>query len=65
MKPRVNNPGWVQAIQDVIDLMTRRAHTRPTRSTQDPNGTAFEQFLAGTGSTVHVVGRRGLERPHL
>jgi multiple sugar transport system substrate-binding protein len=51
MKPLVNNPGWVQAIQDVIDLNAAGAYP-PDQLNADPNTTAFQQFLAGTGSTV-------------
>ena len=51
MKPRVNNPGWVQAIQDVMDLIAAGAYPTDQVNT-DPNGTAFSQFLAGTGSMV-------------
>ncbi len=51
MKPRINNPGWVQAIQDVLDLVKDGAYP-PDQVNTDPNGTAFSQFLAGTGSMV-------------
>jgi multiple sugar transport system substrate-binding protein len=51
MKPRVNNPGWVQAIQDVMDLIAAGAYP-PDQINADPNATAFSQFLAGTGSMV-------------
>ena len=51
MKPRINNPGWVQAIQDVFDLVADGAYP-PDQVNTDPNGTAFSQFLAGTGSMV-------------
>ena len=51
MKPRVNNPGWVQAIQDVLDLVAAGAYP-PDQVNTDPNGTAFLQFLAGTGSML-------------
>jgi multiple sugar transport system substrate-binding protein len=51
MKPRVNNPGWVQAIQDVMDLIAADAY--PTdQINADPGTTAFQQFLAGTGSML-------------
>jgi multiple sugar transport system substrate-binding protein len=52
MKPRVNNPGWVQAIQDVIDLMNTPGAYPPDQVNQDPNGTAVAQFEAGTGAMV-------------
>ena len=51
MKPRVNNPAWVQAIQDVMDLVA--ADVYPVdQINADPNTTGFSQFLAGTGSMV-------------
>lgn len=51
MKPMVNNPAWVQAIQDVMDLIEADAY--PTdQINADPNTTGFQQFLAGTGSMV-------------
>jgi len=52
MEPLVNNPGWVQAIQDVIDLMNTPGAYPSDQINKDPNGTAFDQFLAGTGSAV-------------
>ncbi len=52
MKPRVNNPGWVQAIQSVIDLMNTPGAYPPDQVNQDPNGTAVGEFEAGTGSMV-------------
>jgi multiple sugar transport system substrate-binding protein len=52
MAPRVNNPGWVQAIQDVIDLMNTEGAYPPDQINADPNATAFQQFLAGTGAQV-------------
>jgi multiple sugar transport system substrate-binding protein len=51
MKPRVNNPGWVQAIQDVMDLIKAGAYP-PDQINADPGATAFSQFLAGTGAGV-------------
>ncbi len=49
MKPRVNNEAWVRAIQDVLDIMD----TQPAdQINADPGTTAFQQFLAGTGSMV-------------
>lgn len=51
MKPMVNNPAWVQAIQDVMDLIDANAY--PTdQINADPGTTAFQQFLAGTGSML-------------
>lgn len=52
MTPLVNNPGWVQAIQDVIDLMNTDGAYPPDQINADPNTTAFQQFLAGTGGSV-------------
>jgi multiple sugar transport system substrate-binding protein len=52
MKPLVNNPGWVQAIQDVIDLINTPGAYPPDQLNADPNTTAFQQFLAGTGAQV-------------
>ncbi len=52
MKPRVNNPAWVQAIQDVMDLAATPGAYPADQLNTDPNGTAFSQFLAGTGSML-------------
>ena len=49
MKPLVNNPGWVQAIQDVIDNINTDGAYPPDQINKDPN-LAFDQFLPGTGS---------------
>ena len=49
MKPMVNNPAWVRAIQDVLD---RRDCQPPDQINADPGVTGFSQFLAGTGSMV-------------
>jgi multiple sugar transport system substrate-binding protein len=51
MKPRVNSPAWVQAIQDVIDLVNADAYP-PDQVNADPNATAFAQFLGGTGAAL-------------
>ena len=51
MKPRVNNPAWVQAIQDVMDLIKANAYP-PDQINADPGTTAFQQFLAGTGAAL-------------
>jgi multiple sugar transport system substrate-binding protein len=51
MTPRINNPGWVQAIQDVMDLMAANAYP-PDQVNADPNATAFSQFLGGTGAAL-------------
>jgi multiple sugar transport system substrate-binding protein len=52
MKPRVNNPGWVQAIQDVMDLIGTEGAYPADQINADPGTTAFQQFLAGTGSML-------------
>ncbi|MDW6021498.1 sugar ABC transporter substrate-binding protein [Mesorhizobium sp. BAC0120] len=49
MKPRINNPAWVRAIQDVIDALPFEP---ADQINADPNQTAFSQFLGGTGSMV-------------
>jgi len=49
MKPRVNNPAWVQAIQDVMDNIP---NLPADQINADPGTTAFQQFLAGTGSGI-------------
>ena len=52
MVPRVNNPGWVQAIQDVMDLIATPGAYPADQINADPGTTAFQQFLAGTGSML-------------
>lgn len=52
MKPRVNNPGWVQAIQDVMDLIATEGAYPADQINADPGTTGFSQFLAGTGSML-------------
>ena len=52
MKPRVNNPAGVQAIQDVMDLVATEGAYPPDQVNADPNATAFSQFLAGTGAAL-------------
>jgi multiple sugar transport system substrate-binding protein len=49
MKPRVNNPAWVQTIQDVMDTMP---FLPPEQINADPGTTAFQQFYSGTGSML-------------
>lgn len=51
MKPRVNNPAFVQAIQDVLDLIEAGVYPAD-QINADPGTTAFQQFLAGTGSML-------------
>lgn len=56
MSPRVNNPAWVRAIQDVLDVLD----TQPTdQINADPGTTGFQQFLAGTGSMLSWWGDIG------
>ena len=56
MKPRVNNPAWVRAIQDVIDALPSEP---ADQINADPNTTGFQQFLAGTGSMLSWWGDVG------
>ena len=52
MKPMVNNPAWVQAIQDVMDLIETTDAYPADQINADPGTTGFQQFLAGTGSML-------------
>ena len=61
MKPRVNNPAWVRAIQDVIDALPSEP---ADQLNADPGTTGFQQFLAGTGSMLDLVGRHRPDRQH-
>jgi multiple sugar transport system substrate-binding protein len=56
MKPRVNNPAWVRAIQDVVDALPSEPSDQINA---DPGTTAFQQFLAGVGSMVSWWGDVG------
>ena len=56
MKPRVNNPAWVRAIQDVIDCLPSEP---ADQLNADPGTTGFQQFLAGTGSMLSWWGDIG------
>ena len=56
MKPRINNPAWVRAIQDVLDVINSQP---PDQLNADPGTTAHQQFLAGTGSMVSWWGDIG------
>ena len=56
MKPRVNNPAWVRAIQDVIDALPSEP---PDQINADPNVTCFSEFLGGTGSMLAWWGDAG------
>ncbi|MEM6383625.1 MAG: twin-arginine translocation signal domain-containing protein [Pseudomonadota bacterium] len=59
MAPRVNNPGWVQAIQDVMDLINTPGAYPADQINADPGTTAFQQFLAGTGGMLNWWGDVG------
>ena len=58
MTPMVNNPAWVQAIQDVMDLIEAGAYPAD-QINADPGTTAFSQFLAGSGSMLNWWGDVG------
>ncbi len=52
MKPRVNNPAFVRAIQEVMDLIATNGAYPADQINADPGTTAFQQFLAGTGGML-------------
>ncbi|GLS24283.1 sugar ABC transporter substrate-binding protein [Labrys miyagiensis] len=56
MKPRVNNPAFVRAIQDVIDALPSEP---ADQINADPDTTAFQQFVMGTGSMLSWWGDVG------
>src|SRR5260370_147839 len=56
MKPRINNPAWIRAIQDVVDALPAEP---PDQLNADPGTAAFQQFLAGTGSMLSWWGDVG------
>lgn len=56
MKPRINNPAFVRAIQDVLDNLPNQPAGQITAT---PNETAFTEFLAGTGSMLSWWGDVG------
>jgi multiple sugar transport system substrate-binding protein len=56
MKPLVNNPAWVRAIQDVINALPSEP---ADQINADPGTTAFQQFLTGTGSLLEWWGDIG------
>ncbi len=56
MKPLVNNPGWVRAIQEAADMIPFEPGDQINA---DPGTTAFQQFLPGTGSMVSWWGDVG------
>jgi multiple sugar transport system substrate-binding protein len=47
MKPRINNPAFVRAIQDVMDALPSEP---ADQINADGNTTGFNEFLAGTGA---------------
>ena len=59
MKPYVNNPAFVRAIQDVMDLIATPGAQPADQINADPGTTAFSQFLAGTGSSLSWWGDVG------
>ena len=56
MKPLVNNSAWVRAIQDVVDALPSEP---ADQINADPNTSAFQQFLPGTGSLLEWWGDIG------
>lgn len=56
MKPLVNNPAWVRAIQDIVDALP---YEPADQINADPGVTAFQQFLTGTGSLLEWWGDIG------
>ena len=56
MKPQVNNPAFVRAIQDVVDALP---YEPADQINADPGTTAFQQFLTGTGSLLEWWGDIG------
>jgi len=56
MKPLVNNPAWVRAIQDVVDALPSEP---ADQINADPGTTAFQQFLPGTGALLEWWGDIG------
>ena len=56
IKPLINNPAWVRAIQDVVDALPSEP---PDQINADGNTTAFQQFVTGTGSLLEWWGDIG------
>lgn len=56
MRPRIDSPAFVRAIQDVLDVLPDQP---PDQLNADPNTTAFQQFLAGTGAALSWWGDVG------
>ena len=53
MKPLVNKPAFVRAIQDIVDALPFEP---ADQINADPGTTAFQQFLTGTGSLLEWWG---------
>src|SRR5258707_1231562 len=56
MKPRINNPAWIRAIQDVVDALPAEP---PDQLNAHPGTAGFQPFLAGTGSILSWWGDVG------
>jgi multiple sugar transport system substrate-binding protein len=54
MNPRINSPGFVLAIQEIVDGLPRGPVGKVNRTQLyvDPNTLAFQQFLVGVGSMI-------------
>ena len=65
MKPRVNNPGWVQAIQSVIDLMNTPGAYPPDQVNAGSERDRRRRVRGRHRVDGHVVGRRRFAGPHL
>ena len=61
MKPLVNNPAWVRAIQDVIDALPFEP---ADQINADPNTTALPAVPSGDGFAPRMVGRHRLDGEH-
>jgi len=59
MKPRVNNPAFVRAIEEVMEIIATEGGYPADQINADPGTTAFQQFLAGTGSSLSWWGDVG------
>ncbi len=59
MKPRINNPAWVRAIQDVIDALPSEP---PDQINADPNQTALPAVPGRHRLDARLVGRCRLQR---
>src|ERR1700691_1852607 len=56
MNPQGNNPAFVRAIQNVVDALP---YEPADQINADPNTTAFQQFVVGTGSLLEWWGDIG------